>query len=574
MDRVRQFYPLFKVAIELGKPETQNYFSDLKFLCKCQDCNTPFEFLNKLIQNIDIEVYQTPHNYAFLTKHVKECSFNPSAPQLYQQIGRNILTFLGATSAIPPVVASVTQSTFSKDSPLTEADAEVRGNKLKCSAVFAKFDIDHLCGMSWPSSLYKEFREKTGNLIREQISEMDTSDVTTVEECNSKLLPLLQGAKCETVIIVICGFSACISENSTVCNFILPSPNAKVANAVYNLQNLYRLIDMDKTLARKKTIIVLLTLPSKKLRFEDEEFITQEQTHKYYLPVKSVILASSVATIRNLKRIVNSENELRNFYENLLNNPMLAYFDNRLDKKLIFLENRVREVNSDRGLFCYLSFNGAISEHFETEINEKIVKFRDWIFNDYTQLELGYLRKEYESLIEDFVTALKPTILKNKIECIIVFINRDEEWDSKEDSIETYANILTHLADKIISKYGLPTICFIQDNLWYKIIKGRLTQREEFIYTPLDTKQFEKIVSVYPKLYFVLPYESYGIDLFNELNEPHSRSLRDLNAANMNNKARISGKKNIFSKVICQSEEMDFIFPPPKYVKVDDTPDT
>ena len=63
-------------------------------------------------------------------------------------------------------------------------------------------------------------------------------------------------------------------------------------------------------------------------------------------------------------------------------------------------------------------------------------------------------------------------------------------------------------------------------------------------------------------MYFVLSYKDYGIDLFNELGEPHTRSLRDLNTMNIKKREKLTGKKQ-FSKVICQSE-MDFIFPAPE----------
>ena len=564
MEEVTPYLPLFKVGIELQKPGAESYFADLKYICKCDDNDTPFGFLNKLIDNLNIDVDENPPDYAFLIERVRKCSFQHSTPPLYQTIGATILNILGCVTGITTVVSP----------PDTEADSVMRSNKLGCSVVFAKFDIDHLCGMAWPRSLYRDFRNKTGKLFREQLSEMDTSNIQTIEDCNEKILPILLSANCETIIIVICGFSACNNNESTKCNFILPSPNPRVANVVYNLKNLYGLIDTHEKLSKKKTIIVLLTLPSKQLKYEDDEFIIQEDTHQYYLPVNSIILASSVAIVRNLKAIVKSEGELAMFYEELLDKPNLLYFNNRLEKKLILMQN-LKEEKFQKGIFCLISIDKLSewrdSELYLKEIQENIVNNRNWVFNEGTQLELGNRINDYPEEIEEFVTGLKKYIKtkEHTIDCIVVLIVRYEEWNSKNESIEVYSTLLRALSEGVKYEYkNLPIVCVIQDSLWWKEMRGILPITDKFQYTKEDTKPFEDIVAENPSMYFVLPFEDYGADLFNELSEPHSRSLRDLNTISLKNKEMFSGKRQ-FSKVICKSEEMDFIFPATKLPKVE-----
>ena len=572
MDKVEPMYPLFKVAIELLRSE--DFFRGLKFLCKCNSCETPFQFLKKLINKADIDVDGTPHDYEYLITKVREYSFNPDTPISYQKVGNIILNILGCIPSEIPPMTGPKESLFSVDH--TERDASAKKldasavEKLDASAsvVFAKIDIDHLCGMAWPRVLYREFRDTTGKLFHDQLAEMDISGIDTIDAFNAKLLPILLNAKNDTIVIIICGFSACIKKESTVCNFILPSQSKKIANVVYNLKNLYKLIDTSEVLTKKRTIIVLLTLPSSNLTFEDtDEFSVQEETHDFYTPLKSTILASSVATISNLRKIVKPEKNLKRFYEALFDVTDIEYIKNRLDRNLFYLKHKVKENTVGKGIFCLLNFDG-LKREFDDEIQEKIVDGRNWIFNNNTQFELGYNREDYPDLIKDFVRSLKQDIKEHKIECIVVLIVRTKEWNNKDESRDVYSMILGDLSKEIKEKYNLPIVCIIEDSLlWLEIRKG-LPVTDEFKFTEEDARPFEEIVATNPNMYFVLPYSNYGVDLFNELNEPHTRSLRDINEINIRNKEKITGKRQ-FSKVICQSDKMDFIFPVTKLPRVD-----
>ena len=442
---------------------------------------------------------------------------------------------------------------------LFETDG-IETNRLDGSVIFAKIDLDHQYGMAWPSIAYKKFREKSGSLFRETLREIDTSRKSSVRDFDSKMSKYLRETKSENIFIIIFGFSAFGRGASTLGNFIFPSHSDKVSNEFYGLKRLFALIDSNE-FAHKRKFIVLVTLPSKDMRFRDDYYIDEEETHKYYLPLNSVVLECSDTNniIINMNR-----DELHMFYRKLMEGSE-EYFQNKLSK-VTFMNNLNRvgfHAKIGKGIFCFLSFLFSEWRYSDEEIKEQIVKGRDWIYKDDTKFELGYNKEEYPSLIEDFVKSLKRYIKEHKIECIIVLITQSEDWNSKDESLEVYSNILRALSKEIKDSYDLPTVCIIEDDLFWMEIRNGLPFREEFKFTEEDTGAFKEIVDTNSNMYFVLPYSNYGIDFLIELSEPHTRSLGDLNEMCIRNKEKMTRKRQ-FSKVICQSDKMDFIFPAPK----------
>ena len=63
METVQKMYPLFKVGVDLHY--ANDYFKKLKEKCGFDECETSFELLTELIENMKIDLLLLPLNLIF-----------------------------------------------------------------------------------------------------------------------------------------------------------------------------------------------------------------------------------------------------------------------------------------------------------------------------------------------------------------------------------------------------------------------------------------------------------------------------------------------------------------------------
>ncbi|KAI6648869.1 hypothetical protein LOD99_6943 [Oopsacas minuta] len=451
---IEEMIPLFHVGIILQKDE--NYLATLMNQCEV-NVKTSFELLNKLMNTTQISEKDTK----YLTDKIMGFSFELDAPANFRAVGEKILTILGVESpllSLPPLVPYVPSAAKKPQESSTSAPYEPEGRGVhepvdskpeamvefkkdagialknsRSSFVFGKFDLDPLCCMSWPEDLYENFREKTRAYFGEEIHDMPQA--FTSEDFDTNFRQITQNCKkSENIFIIICGFAPLKNSDAILGNFILPIDSSigdNIRHEVYSLKSLFRVIDNDETLMKKRTYIILLTLPSKITTFQDMKF--NDCDYKNRTPRNSVVLNCSVAFIHKFQNIV--ENGLEDFYDQFLSDPMKEYFTTRfintntdentyfqVKKRNFHFKNNIDNGYNfygeyGRGLICMLSFE-KLSEwndiqYFEDKINKFFVQGRKWLYKSDEYFSLGI---DIEENIEDFVDNLNTKIKKEPID--------------------------------------------------------------------------------------------------------------------------------------------------------------